>query len=423
MTPWQQAAAADAALMNDFLKICAFGGRRSGSGQDDAAMAWALEQLAPYAPVVQHLQVPYDGWKCLHASLSFAGDTLPIHALLRSQDTPREGLEAEVINLGRGSPEDFARAGDAVRGKIVLVSHEFPFTGDHIHRRRKYDMARQAGAVGYLIANNVPGQGLLSGSSGRPRNEVGIPAAYTDFESAQRLIAACAQGPARVCLNIQGEELFDSQASVGIAEIPGGRDGVIVISAHMDGHELGMSALDNATGVATALAAARALASRVGPDTPSLRICFFCAEEWALAGSARYLADMDPVERARIKFDINLDTVGGDLSLTAMISDFPALEPVVKRAASQAGIPVDTWLPLMTNSDHANFARHGIPALRLTAGFGKPDSRVNNILSAGDVPGIITEAELRQALAVTCALADVALAMSDGELEALTVRG
>src|SRR5690606_7911192 len=121
-------------------------------------------------------------------------------------------------------------------------------------------------------------------------------------------------------------------------------------------------------------------------DTPSLRICFFCAEEWALAGSARYLADMDPAERARIKFDINLDTVAGDLSLTAMISDFPALEPVVNQAAALAGIPVSTWLPLMPNSDHANFARNGIPALRLTAGFGKPDSRVNNILSAGDLP-------------------------------------
>src|SRR5690606_7176458 len=115
--------------------------------------------------------------------------SLPVRALLRSQNTPEAGLEAEVIDLGRGRPDDFARVGDAVRGKIVLVSHEFPFTGDHVHRRRKYDMALQAGAVGFLIANNVPGQGLLSGSSGRPRDGVGIPAAYTDYESAQRLIA------------------------------------------------------------------------------------------------------------------------------------------------------------------------------------------------------------------------------------------
>jgi Zn-dependent M28 family amino/carboxypeptidase len=114
--------------------------------------------------------------------------------------------------------------------------------------------------------------------------------------------------------------------------------------------------------------------------------------------------------------------VAGDAALTALISDFPALAPVVQAAAEASGVPVATWLPLMPNSDHANFARHGIPALRLLAGFGKPESRVNNILSAGDVPGIIEEAELRQAVAVTCAMADAALRMSDAQLESLASR-
>src|SRR5690606_14379451 len=99
------------------------------------------------------------------------------------------------------------------------------------------------------------------------------------------------------------------------------------ISAHMDGHDLGESALDNATGVAVALGAARALAPYVTEHTPGLSICFFCAEEWALAGSARYLDDLDSKERDRIKLNINLDTVAGDSSLTALISDFPALAP------------------------------------------------------------------------------------------------
>lgn len=416
MTPWLKHAAADADLMNQFETLCSFGGRRSGSGQDDAAMAWALSQLSTITPHVQSLRVPYDGWRCLTASLTLNGDALAVHALLRSENTPQEGIEADVIDVGQGRPEDFARVGDAIRGNIALVRHEFPFTGDHMHRRRKYDLALQSGATGFLIANNVPGQGVLSGSSGRPRGGKGIPAAYIDFESAQKLAA---QDGARVKLVIHGEELVDSRASVGVIDIPGGRDSMIVMSAHMDGHELGMSALDNATGVATAMAAMRALANRVGPDTPSLRVCFFCAEEWALAGSARYLADMDPAERARIKLNINLDTVAGDMSLTAMISDFPALAPFVSQAGKTAGVNVDTWLPLMPNSDHANFARHGIPALRLTAGFGKPESRVNNILSAGDVPSIIKEEELRQAVAVACSLADTALAMTDTELNAL----
>lgn len=111
--------------------------------------------------------------------------------------------------------------------------------------------------------------------------------------------------------------------------------------------------------------------------------------------------------------------VAGDADLTALISGFAGLEALVGQAARGAGVPAGTWLPLMSNSDHANFARHGIPALRLVAGFGKPDSRVNRILSADDKPGLILDGEKRQALAVTAAMADIALSMSDAQLDAL----
>jgi len=174
--------------------------------------------------------------------------------------------------------------------------------------------------------------------------------------------------------------------------------------------------------VAVALAAARLLAPRIDARTPGLRVCLFCAEEWALSGSARYLADLPAYERARLKLDINLDTVAGDDTLTALISDFPELALYVARSAQAAGVAVGSWLPLMPNSDHANFARHGIPALRLVAGFDRPGSRVNRILSAQDTPDIIQESELRRALAVTCAMGAMALEMSDAQLDALARR-
>ena len=181
MEPWLHAAAHDAALMSDFETVCGFGGRMSGSGQDDAAMAWALERAGRVTPAVQVLSVPYDGWRCDEAGLELLGaerQALACRPLLRSASTPAEGLELDVVDAGRGRPEDFARLGEAARGRAVLVRHEYPFTGDHVHRRRKYDMAVEAGAAAFLIANNVPGQGVLSGSSGRARGGAGIPAAY-----------------------------------------------------------------------------------------------------------------------------------------------------------------------------------------------------------------------------------------------------
>jgi Iap family predicted aminopeptidase len=310
-----------------------------------------------------------------------------------------------------------------VRGKIVLVRHEYPFSPQHMHRRRKYDLAVAGGATGFLIANPLPGKGLLSGSSGRPKDGNGIPAAYIDFESSEQLAQPGPGGPARVRLVIEGEEQPHALAGVGMLDIPGGSDARIVISAHMDGHDLGQSALDNATGVVVALAAARALANRVSDRTHGLRICFFSAEEWALAGSAGYLNSLNAHELSQLKLNINLDTVAGDDSLTALISDFPQLEGFVASSAAKAETPVATYLPLMPNSDHANFAAHGIPALRLVAGFDRPHSNVNNILSPGDVPAVVRESELRQALRVTCAMAWQGLTLPKAELDGLARRG
>ena len=425
MNTWLELAAQDPALMNDFETLCSFGGRLAGSGQEEAAMQWALGRLREVAPDVRRVDVPYDGWRCLSSRLEMVGsEDIPLACkpLLRSLSTPSAGLEGEVLDLGQGRIEDFERAGEQVRGKIVLVRHEYPFSPQHMHRRRKYDQAVARGAIGFLIANPLPGAGLLSGSSGRARDGAGIPAAYIDFETGEQLSIASARAPARVRLLIQGEEVLNAQAGVGILDIPGRSDQRIVISAHMDGHDLGQSALDNATGVVVALAAARALAPRISDKTHGLRICFFSAEEWALAGSARYLDGLPEHELKQLKLDINLDTVAGDDSLTALISDFPGLENLVANSATLAEIPVGTYLPLMPNSDHANFAAHGIPALRLVAGFDRPDSLVNNILSPGDVPEVVQEHELRQALQVTCAMAWLGLTLSEVELDDLARR-
>src|SRR5690606_4166171 len=141
-----------------------------------------------------------------------------------------------------------------------------------------------------------------------------------------------------------------------------------VLSAHIDGHALAESALDNASGVAAAIAVARAFAPATGALRRGLRVRIFSAAEWALAGSRPYLAGMDPAERGRFVLNVNLDTVAGGSRLTALTSEFPALDDFVRAATRAVGIPVATHRPMMSNSDHYNFAQHGIPALRLVAG-------------------------------------------------------
>jgi aminopeptidase YwaD len=419
---WLDVAAADAQLIADFDQLCAFGGRMAGNGGDEAALAWAAERLAPLGGTLRRLEVPYAGWAPDRATLQLPGAASPLacRALLRSASTAPGGLHAEVVDVGQGRAEDFDAVGERLRGRIALVRHEYPFSAQHLHRRRKYDMAMARGAAAFLIANPIPQHGLLSGSSGRPPGGAGIPAAYIDHEASVQLAALPAG--ALVHLVIEGHERENTMAGVLVYDLPGERPERVVLSAHMDGHDLGCSALDNATGVAVVLATVRALAPRIGRGTNSLRVCFFSAEEWALAGSAGYLKGLPDDERESLKLNINLDTVAGDDQLTALTSGFDGLTPWVQTAGDLSGQPIGVHVPLMPNSDHANFAAAGVPALRLLAGFERPQSRVRHILSSHDLPGIVEPAELRQAVRASCALTALGLAAAPEALAAMATK-
>ena len=412
----------DSELMKDFEAMCGFGGRLAGSGGDDRALDWALGRLSALAARVVRIDVPYKGWRLIESRLSIAGETrrLACNPLLKSGSTPETGITAEVLDLGRGTEEDCGRWRDLIPGRIALVRHEYPFSTTHIHRRRKYNMAKEAGAAAFLIANPLPQAGPLSGSCGDADVRTALPAAYIDAESA----LALSPGDGRritATLSIRGQEV-PAKAGVGIADFAGKGASRIVLSAHIDGHNMAESALDNATGVAAALACARMLAPRLSQCNHSLRVCFFSAEEWALTGSAVYLDSLAAAERDLLKLNINLDTVAGDDKLTALISEFPALDGFVRAAAGDAGMEIATYLPIMSNSDHYNFARHNIPALRLVAGFDRPDSRVRHILSRQDTRDKVTTDEMYRASAAVSTLTIRALNTSPVELERLAQR-
>jgi Zn-dependent M28 family amino/carboxypeptidase len=124
-------------------------------------------------------------------------------------------------------------------------------------------------------------------------------------------------------------------------------------------------------------------------------------------------------ERRALALNINLDTVGGDARLTALTSEFAGLPGFVREAAATAGMSVGTHAPMMANSDHYNFARHGVPALRLVAGFEQPGSNVRHILTGGDTRDKVALAELRSAGTLAAALAWRSLAAAPEILQAL----
>ena len=169
-------------------------------------------------------------------------------------------------------------------GRIALVRHEYMFAAGHLHRRIKYNAALHAGASGFLIAGPLP-TGAVAGSSGRG-DEPGIPALGISPEAAARL--SLPAGRARAALHVRATEHAAATETL-LFDMPGAGPDWVVLSAHLDGHAPAESALDNATGVAAALAAARALAPEVATCRRGLLLAFFSAEEWALTGSRVWL--------------------------------------------------------------------------------------------------------------------------------------
>jgi aminopeptidase YwaD len=409
---------ADPQLWADFQALCDLGGRLAGTASEAAALDFARARLAavPGASVRED-PVAYPGWRCRTAQLTDArtGVAFPCTPLLGTAIAA--GVVAEVLDLGLGRREDFARHANRIGGRIVMVRHEYPFAPGHVHRRVKLAWAQEMEAVGFLIAHPECGVGPVSGSSGR-NGGAGIPALGIGAETADALRPLPDGTLPAARMIIDGEDHPASTRTL-IADLPGRGSDWVVVSAHIDGHPLGESAIDNATGVAVALALGRLLASHVSGCPRGLRICLFSAEEWGLVGSRLWLERMDAAARRSMLLDINLDSVGGATGLTALTSGFARLDAWVRESAARVGLPLATHLPLMANSDHANFAAHGIPALRLITGFNAPDSNLRLLLTAADTRDKVRPAELDDALKLASALTWQALTAPDATLAGL----
>jgi aminopeptidase YwaD len=408
----------DPLMWADFQSLCDLGGRLAGSASETAALAFAGQRLAAVPGAkVRDDPLEYPGWRCRTAQLTHAttGVSLPCTPLLGSASAA--GVVAEVLDLGLGRVEDFARHANAVRGRIVMVGHEYPFAAGHVHRRVKLALAQQMGAVGFLIVHPERGVGAVSGSSGRNGGD-GIPALGIAVEAADVLRRSPRGTLASASMVIEGDD-HPALTRMLIADLPGRGPDWVVVSAHIDGHPHGESAIDNATGVAVALALARALAPRVSGCPRGLRICLFSAEEWGLVGSRLWLERMDEAARRLMVINVNLDSVGGASGLTALTSGFEGLDAWVRDTAALAGLPIATHLPLMANSDHANFVAHGIPAVRLVAGFNAPDSNLRLLLTAADTRDKVRPDELDAALRLAATLTWQALVAADATLSSL----
>lgn len=384
VTPQRVAQLRDAALKDDYAwditegLTTEVGQRMAGTEAEARARTWSVARLKAmgFANVrIDSFTIPV--WVRGAESVSITApfpQKLAIAALGNSGSTPPGGIEGELV--GFDSLAELEAAPDsAIRGKIVFVSHAMPRTEDGsgygifgAPRRQGPSIASRKGAIAIVIRSigtdyhRNPHTGTMSFAPGVtpiPAGALPLP----DAEQVQRILKR-ANGPVRMRLQLESTNLTNQQSGNVIAEVPG-RDPAlapILVSGHLDSWDQGTGAIDDASGVAIAAAAAKRIMD-AGRPLRTIRIVWFGAEEVGLFGGLDYRAKYGKQpHHALMESDFGADRI---IKVDSRLGEARKAEALaIQRALQPLGI-VPGSLTETSGSDIGPMVADGLPGVAL----------------------------------------------------------
>ena len=284
--------------------------------------------------------------------------------------TPREGIEAPVIDIGSGSDSEISAAGN-LRGAILLVHSAIGLTwgdlfNEYLRPPAIIVRAVKEGAAGILWTGEREHLLLYRHTNSLDGEIDKIPQAVVAREDAQRLgrlAAANGQGRVRVRLSLPNEIGGPVEQENVVGEIRGYEkpDEVVILGAHLDSWELGTGALDDGCNAALVIEAARAIKAMGVLPKRTIRFVLFSGEEQGTIGSHEYVkahaAEMDKI-RGVIIFDDGSGRTSG-FSLGGRSDSGEPLRQILK--------PLDAWnvnehtADASFGTDNFDFLLEGVP--------------------------------------------------------------
>lgn len=241
----------------------------------------------------------------------------------------------------------------------------------------QYKEAASAGAAALIWYNDNQEGGLISLGKMADRDSKDwhgpLPGVSISREDALFLRRTLEKEDVQISLSIKGSFLNDVGWNV-VGDLPGKEydDRLIVLGSHYDGFDCSSSATDNASGVAVALGAMKALSKVKDKLKRRVRCILFSGEELGLLGSTNYVREHKE-DLDRIDFMMNTDCSGicGDkaLRLHAWSEQLPAFRRLLSRMDMRED---GSWYSY--RSDHFPFWASGCST---AYGFGgaNPNSR------------------------------------------------
>jgi carboxypeptidase Q len=167
-----------------------YGNRFMGTESERKAKDHILALFKAYGLENPHEEpYRYCGWKrgpCKVEMISPVQREIWAFAHPHSGSTPPGGMDAEVIDLGKGVQQDFEANADKIKGKIVMVTTGW-YPGQSYflgHRVGKHGWTSDFGGVGLMIRNETPGGLIETGTIATGyRNTGEIPVVGLSFET------------------------------------------------------------------------------------------------------------------------------------------------------------------------------------------------------------------------------------------------
>jgi carboxypeptidase Q len=273
-----------------------FGPRPAGSANEEQAAKWAAARLKALGFENVHIETfPITGWVrgSEHAELiAPSHQPLVVAALGESPPTPPAGLEGEVVIFPSLEALKAAAPG-ALNGRIAMVSYRmvrtengagyvagFPIRADGPKE------AAARGAIAYLIRSLGTDNHRIAhtGTTRYVDGRVPLPSfalANPDADQLERL-AALGEAP-RVRLSSGASYVSGAHSQNVIADVAG-RDKsaeVVLIGGHLDSWDQGTGAIDDGTGTAITVAAAKLIRDLPHRPRRTVRVVLFGSEEIA----------------------------------------------------------------------------------------------------------------------------------------------
>jgi len=349
------------------------GHRLTGSVNGSKAEAYAYNLLKSYGfKNVKYQPFEVESWS--RGSLTVKmGNSLtnlqPVKSVSLAHSPVAADVTLEVVDMGNGLEEDYAKDPSKVEGKIALVylgvlPGSKPGTPS-LHRSEKTAIATKFGAQGIIVINTAAGGILLTGTASVTGKLIPIPAvciskedglAYKELLLKEKQFASISMTnfsglikARNVVVTIKGSDLSKEK---------------IVVGGHLDSWDLATGAIDNGIGSFSVLDMARTFAALNLRPARTVEFVMFMGEEEGLLGSKAYIEaakkdkSMDQI-RYMFNYDMTNDPTGYSSSTEVSENLFKSIGSIVQSIDTSFKNSFSAGAGL--HSDHQPFMLQGIP--------------------------------------------------------------